>query len=254
MEPDGVCLECTPGFDFNTLADLLRAKYDGDFAITSPDDHGLPVARKRMYMWFDRRESVDETHAGVRDMLDCARRIPMIAPETYLRATPAEVLRHYNKLLAAGVQAGKLSAAISVPRRRRAKGPPVSQLSVRDVLHGGFLKRYDEYRKKLKDALAKHGCHVVDIMKTPEYSGAPNSTRFQTLMKSSCLVAMFDSEESDRLLLPSESPAVHGLHLLLDVLRDLPPTDVRYLVRNSMHVVQVGSFVQYALATRTLHR
>ena len=122
---------------------------------------------------------------------------------------------------------------------------------MRDVLHGGFLTRYDEYRKNLKDALAKHGCHVVDINKTPGYSGAPNSRRFQTLMKSSCLVAMFDSVESDRLLLPSELPAVHGLHLPPDVLGDLPPRAVRNLVGNSMHVVQVGSFVQYALATRS---
>ena len=165
MEPDGVCLECTPRFDFNTLADLLRAKYDGDFAIASPDDHGLPIARKRMYMWFDRRQSVDETHARVRDMLDCTRRIPMILPETYLRATPAELLRHYNKVLEAGVRAGKLSAATSVLRRQRAKGPPVSQLSVRDILHGGFLERYDQYREKLKNELARHGCHLVDIMK-----------------------------------------------------------------------------------------
>ena len=146
MELDGVCLECTPRFDFNTLADLLRAKYDGDFAIASPDDHGLPMARRRIYMWSGWRLSVDETHARMRDTLDCARRIPMILPETYLRATPAELLRHYNEVLEAGVQAGKLSAATSVPRRRRAKGPRVLQLSVRDILHGGFLKRYDEYR------------------------------------------------------------------------------------------------------------
>ncbi len=54
VEPNGVCIECTPLFDFQTLANLLRSKYTGDKVITSPMDHGLPIARKRMYMWFDK--------------------------------------------------------------------------------------------------------------------------------------------------------------------------------------------------------
>ncbi len=54
VEPNGVCIECTPLFDFQTLANFLRSKYTGDKVITSPMDHGLPIARKRMYMWFDK--------------------------------------------------------------------------------------------------------------------------------------------------------------------------------------------------------
>lgn len=246
VEPDGVCIECTPRFDFDTLADLLRPKYEGDFALTSPEDYGLPVARNRKYMWFDRRESLIETHARVRDLLNFTRRVPRLLPEAYLRAAPAELLRHYNKLLSAGVQAGKLSAPTSVPRRRKEKGPLVSQLRVRDVLHGGMLARYELYRKNLRGA----GCHLVDLAKTPGYSRAPDSKRVPTLMKTSCLVALCDSEESDRLLLPSELPAIHGFELPAKV-RDLPSSAVRGLIGNSMHAVQVGSFVLYALATRS---
>ena len=115
-----------PGSTSNTLADLLRAKYDGDFAITSPDDHGLPVTRKRMYMWFDRRESVVETHARVRDMLDCTRRIPMIVPETYLRATPAELLRHLQQVVGSR---GASRQIVSSHFRASTPGEPKAQLS-----------------------------------------------------------------------------------------------------------------------------
>ena len=51
--------------------------------------------------------------------------------------------------------------------------------------------------------------------------------------------------------LPSELPAMHGLHLPANALSALLAAAVRSLVGNSMHVAQVGCFVQYALATRS---
>lgn len=252
VEPDGVCIECTPEFDFPTLANLLQAKYDGDFVLTSPEDHGMPVARRRKYMWFDRRASVAEMHVKVCDLLMHTRRVPRIGPEDYLRAPLAELQQHYNKLLEVAIRAGKLVEPSVPQRRRRTKGPRFSHLRLRDVLYGGYLGRYEVYRKNLQESLAKRGCHLVDIAKSPGYSSAPTSSRFPTLLKSSCLVAMYDSAESDRLVLPSELPAVHGLHIPPIVAADLPPRAVRALVGNSMHVAQVGCFVQFALAGRTL--
>ena len=72
-----------------------------------------------------------------------------------------------------------------------------------------------------------------------------------TILRSSKLMAIFGSEDEDRMLLPSEMPGIHGIRLPPSVLSKLPAHAVRSLVGNSMHVVQVGCFVQYALATRS---
>ena len=53
------------------------------------------------------------------------------------------------------------------------------------------------------------------------------------------------------MMLPSELPAMHGLHLPARVLSALLVRAVRSLVGNSVHVAQVVFFVQYALATRS---
>jgi hypothetical protein len=45
---------------------------------------------------------------------------------------------------------------------------------------------------------------------------------------------------------------LHGLKLSPDLVSRLPAADVRSLVGNSMHMVQVGLFVQFALSTRRL--
>ena len=44
---------------------------------------------------------------------------------------------------------------------------------------------------------------------------------------------------------------MQGIRLPPEELSSLDPREVRSLVGNSMHVAQVGCFVQYALATRS---
>jgi hypothetical protein len=69
-------------------------------------------------------------------------------------------------------------------------------------------------------------------------------------MRSSTLVAIFPSAASDRLVLPRELVAMHGLELPAQVVSRLSASRVRSLVGNSMHVAQVGCFLQFAFAMR----
>ena len=50
---------------------------------------------------------------------------------------------------------------------------------------------------------------------------------------------------------PSELVSIHGLDISPAVLGRLTARQVRGLVGNSMHVAQIGAFVQFALAART---
>ena len=95
---------------------------------------------------------------------------------------------------------------------------------------------------------------MVDIIKNPGWGGAPQRQRVPTILRSSKLMVVFQEEEQDRLLLPAEMPAMHGLHLPKCVMDRLPARVVRSLVGNSMHVAQVGCVVQHALATRSYAR
>ena len=70
-------------------------------------------------------------------------------------------------------------------------------------------------------------------------------------MRSSVLMAMHESTDEDRVLLPCELPGFHGITLPSHVLEKLELREVMSLTGNSMHVVQIGSFIQYALATRS---
>ena len=127
----------------------------------------------------------------------------------------------------------------------------------RSVLGAGDHKRYEGHRKKVelaRGASTSAGCHMVDINKNPGWGGAPQRQRVPTILRSSKLMVVFQEEEQDRLLLPSEMPAMHGLHLPKCVMERLPARGVRSLVGNSMHVAQVGCVVQYALATRSYAR
>ena len=92
--PDAVCLECIEGFDFETLQRMLRG-YRGDYAVTSPLDFGRPVARKRMYMWFDCMLSLRAAHEEVSTILDVSRRPLLVGPEVFLQAPRAEMQRLY---------------------------------------------------------------------------------------------------------------------------------------------------------------
>lgn len=142
-EPDGVCLECIPGFDFSGLSGMLAGKCTGDKVTMSPTDLGLPVARRRMYMFFDRRDAPSQS--SLRDMLPVSRRDVNLSPEAFLTAEPTEVQRYYRKLVAVPrrVSASTLGPARAAPvPRRLASSPGVDgDLKLADVLHGGALHR-----------------------------------------------------------------------------------------------------------------
>ncbi len=258
-EPDGVCIECTPAFDFDTLLELLRPKYGGDYAITSPEDLGLPVSRRRMYMWFERRATISAAHARIGDFLKTSRRVPSLGPDVFLRASAEEVQAYYREVL--GQEKARSAPVLrrqvrSAPVLRRQTAPAETEAAattLQDVLHVGYRKRYLGHRKLVDElpAAAKSKAHIADVNVTPEYARGPKTCRVATILRSSCLVVMSESgREFDRLLLPAELPAIHGLQL--PPLPHLPMRAVRSLVGNSMHVAQVGCFLQYALATRSL--
>ena len=255
VEPDGVCIECTPAFDFDALASVLEPKYRGNFTITSPQDLGIPVARKRMYMWFDRVKTLAETHRCVSEFVQISRRAPGPGPEQYLSASADEVLQYYRKLLAQQGRerkGGSEARSKLVPPRRAPCPRPGDKLTLRDVLQAGNLHRYHGHLQRIAEQTSPEACHIIDVNVSPGWAGTPSSTRVPTLLKSSCLVAVFGrGSDADRLLLPSELPAIHGLELPSSVVSRLPARAVRSLIGNSMHVAQVGSFLLYALATRS---
>ena len=47
--PDAIVHENVPGFDWETMLDLVSSKYAGETVVVSPEDCGLPVARPRRY-------------------------------------------------------------------------------------------------------------------------------------------------------------------------------------------------------------
>ena len=249
VEPDAVCIECTPKFDFATLQKLLHT-YRGDRAITCPTDFGRPVARQRVYMWFDRMASVRRVHREVHSILDVSRRAVRVGPEIFLQASREEVRRRYYAM-AATVEDLPDGASKPVPRRLVGKQLP-PKIPVSNILPAGLRARYLQHREKVaKVRRTPRECYIVDINKTAAWGGTPVCHRVPTILRSSKLVAVFESPEHDRLLLPSEMPGIHGIRLPAEVAANLAPREVRSLVGNSMHVAQIGCFVQYALATRS---
>ena len=123
-----------------------------------------------------------------------------------------------------------------------------------NILPAGMRTRYQQHREKVAKARnSPSECYFVDINKTAAWSGAPVCNRVPTILRSSTLVAIFDSPERDRVLLPSEMPGMHGMRLPAGVAAKLTPRDVRSRVGNSMHAAQIGCFIQFALATRTYY-
>ena len=256
VEPDAVCIECTPAFDFATFRRLLRG-YRGDYAITCPRDFGRPVSRKRMYMWFDRMRSLHRVHKEVSTILDICRRSLLVGPEIFLQASPEERQREYYRMAQkVGASTPHMRVGASTPgmRRIKKKQAPPCKLRVRDILPAGLRQRYLEHRERVqKVRTLRDTCYVRDINRTAGWGGAPQCQSVPTIMRSSTLVAMFESEDDDCLLLPSELPGIHGIRIPAHVLQSLEPKEVRSLIGNSMHVVQIGTFVGYALSTRSYY-
>ena len=246
MQPDGVCLECTPEFDFDGLCGLLPG-YFGEKVMMSPTDLGLPVARRRMYMFFQR----GRPNRSLSEFLSVSRRTTTLAPEAFLTANPARVHEQQRDLMASVLRRpSSTRGAAARPHGIGASTPVSAGALLSQMLRGGALQRYLGHRRQVLLKLGDfRGCCIVDINNTPEYRGAPKAGRIPTIMKSSILVAVFPREASDRMLLPEELPAMHGLQLP-PVASDLHASQVRALVGNSMHVAQVGCFLQFVLATR----
>ena len=121
---------------------------------------------------------------------------------------------------------------------------------MRGVLPVGLRTRYDEHRERVNRIRSRPGaCYVRDINRTAMWGGAPQCHNVPTIMRSSALVALFESEDDDRLILPREMPGIHGISLPTGVLSRLEPKEVRSFVGNSMHVVQVGACIHFAFAT-----
>lgn len=249
VEPSGVCIECTPAFDFATLRELLAAKYQGSCAHTSPMDFGLPVRRPRLYMWFDSIACLDEEHMDLDCCLLAARRSVRLSPRDYLKAARADRRRHYEDMW----HEKKTGSAPPRPslRRMSQKGPgPMPQVA--DYLVRGLLSRYRDHREAVaKIRKNEQDCFVVDINQTAAYGRASTPNVFPTILKSSVLVVLSADEANDRMFVPQELLSIHGIDLPSSVLRRLKLRQVRQLLGNSMHVVQVGTFIQCALATRT---
>ena len=248
IEPSGVCIECTPAFDFDTLQDLLAAKLCGSCARTCPSDFGLPVQRPRLYMWFDSRSCLDEEHVDVASCLLAARRRVRLSPRDYQRATSGERRRHYEDMWR---ERTRSPPPRSLLRRMVQKGPgPLPRVA--DYLAPGLCSRYRDHR----DAVAKirkseQDCFVVDINMSASYRTFTKPNVFPTIMKSSILVILSADEAHDRMFVPEELLSIHSIDLPSAVLRRLTLRQVRQLLGNSMHVVQVGTFIQCALAART---
>ena len=92
---------------------------------------------------------------------------------------------------------------------------------------------------------------VVDINCSSTYKAKHERNVIPTLLKSSVLVLLCKDATEDCLFTPSEMTAIHGLDIPEPVLRRLTLRQAHTLVGNSMHVAQIGTFVQCMLATRT---
>ena len=120
------------------------------------------------------------------------------------------------------------------------------------VLSGGLLQRYREHRANTEVSRRTDADYfVVDINKTATYKYKHARNMIPTLMKSSILALLCGDAAEDCLLTPSEMTAIHGLDIPEAVFRRLTLRQAGALVGNSMHVAQIGAFVQGMLATRT---
>ena len=84
-------------------------------------------------------------------------------------------------------------------------------------------------------------CYMVGANKTTSWGGVPKSNRVPTILRYSTLIAVFESPNQDRL----------GIRLPVEVLSSHAPREARLLVGTRTRAAQIGSFVQYALATQS---
>ena len=202
LEPDAVCIECTPGFDFSTLQTLLP-KYRGKYAITCPTDFGRPVSRRRMYMWFDLLASLTAVHAEVDSILDVSARSLIIGPGVFLTANSTDIQRFQYT---SAMQAARLPHGPPKPvlRRLAGKHAPTCTLRVQDTLSAGTRKRYLQHREQV--AMARRtsespatSCYIVDVHRSCGWGTRPQCRHVPTILRSSQLLAIHRCATADRM-------------------------------------------------------
>ena len=234
---DGACIECTPFFDFDTFHGILQSHFIGNSKATNPALEGKPVRRARLYMWFEsKRRLVDTLHPGWKMYELVSHRTLSLPWTVYLRATPEEIQAHYQELLS-----GKSHNQPVLPR----------VVGLSDVLSEGNMKRLDAFLTSLQASPAQHNDVAVDISANVRWAGLNLKPYLATLTCSTCLVFVprAGSSEAVRLILPSELPAIHGISFPQDLGAQIKPVQMRSLIGNSMHVAQVGCFLQFAFAS-----
>ena len=66
------------------MLEQLLSEYEGRRAVTCPSDLGLPVLRRRLYMWFDLKETLDEIHVDMAGLFAASCRSVRMSPRTTL--------------------------------------------------------------------------------------------------------------------------------------------------------------------------
>ena len=200
-------------------------------------------------MWFDSITCLDEEHADVDCYLLAARRRVRLSPRDYMQATIIERRVHYENVWCGRTKCDP--PMVPLQKRMTVKGSGPMPL-VAHYLAPGLFSRYQDHR----EAVAKirkndQDCFVVDINKNASYSSNSTPNMIPTILKSSVLVILSADEANDCMFVPRELLSIHGIVLADSVLRRLTVRQVKQLVGNSMHVVQIGTFIQCAFAART---
>ena len=212
IQPNRVCIECTPNFDVEMLETLLEEAYVGAHVITCPSDFGVPVFRRRLYMWFDLKSSLDEVHLDMTGLLFASCRRVVMSPKCYVSATTPERRAYYMELWSRQHGGDQPLPTGSVLRRLTAKAHgPLPQLE--QLLSGGLLQRYHDHRARAETQnLTSSQCIVVDINQNADYRRALRDM-VPTLMRSTVLVLLFADAAQDCLFTPGELVSIHGLDI-----------------------------------------
>jgi hypothetical protein len=283
VRPNGVCLECTPRFDFATLQKLMGPEFTSDKCVTIPAMQGAPLARRRMYMWFDLVSSLQAIHYPLDLHPTLSRRSLVLDASIYAQATDAQVqathqwfdeqrLRRNMKKTAPASMPRRLrrnmkktapASMPSAPRDRRLCSVPSSfprvsrSVLLEELLSGSERCRFLDHMGQVEKLPASERARgmFVDISQNLKFGTKPCGSHIPTLTRHTRLVYVppRSGRRGARMATPEELLAMHGLELSRESSQNLSPHQVQLLVGNSMHVAQVGRFLQHCLASRSFN-
>ena len=182
----------------------------------APSDLGLPVLRRRLYMWFDLKSSLDEIHSDMSCLFFASGRRVVMSPRHYVSATTSERRAQYLELWSRQPGGDEPLPHGAVLRRLTGKAPgPLPRLE--QLLSGGLLQRYHDHRARaesrgLTRSECRSDCIVVDINANADYRGGLRNM-VPTLMRSTILVLLSANAAHDCLFAPSELVSIHGLRI-----------------------------------------